>query len=353
MAEVFAGYDRSLDRRVAVKFLRADVGDPRARERFEHEARAAASFTHPNAVTVYDVGEDGRRPYIVMELIEGQDLAAVLAQRGPLASAEAIRIVDQMLAALAAAHAHGFVHRDVKPGNVLLAPDGVAKLADFGIAKAVSDATGSMTVPGQVLGTPMYLAPEQAAGETATPRSDLYSTGVVLYEMVTGAPPFTGDTPVAIALAHQHATVPLLSERRSDIPPAVNATVTRALEKDPARRFPDAGSMRAALTGAPAAATAVLPASAVASRGLGRVRRSWATIAVVALAAAAVVALGALALRDDGGGASTPPATFATTTTVSPTTTVFAPAPVPPVVDDDEGRGDGDGRGNGKGKKEE
>jgi tRNA A-37 threonylcarbamoyl transferase component Bud32 len=164
MAEVFEAFDRSLGRRVAVKFLKADLPDPRARERFEREARTAASFTHANAVTVYDVGDDGQRPYIVMELVEGRTLADLLAEQGQLPPNAAARITDEVLAALGAAHDRGLVHRDVKPGNVLITRDGLVKLADFGIAKAASDATAGLTATGQVMGTPKYLSPEQAAG---------------------------------------------------------------------------------------------------------------------------------------------------------------------------------------------
>ncbi len=347
MAEVFAGYDRNLARPVAIKLLKTDVPDPRARERFEREARTAAGFVHPNAVTVYDVGDDGRRPYLVMELIEGRDLAELLAARGPLSPGQAARIADQMLAALGAAHERGLVHRDVKPGNVLVTRDGTAKLADFGIAKAAADATAGLTLTGQVMGTPRYLAPEQAAGEGATPRSDLYSAGVVLYEMLAGEPPFTGDTPVAIALAHQQAPVPPLTDRRPGVPPALVATVGRALEKDPERRFPDAAAMRASLRGAPdgaattvaaAAPTAVMPAeAAIPPRKPTRKRSRWWIAAAIPVLFALGVGLG-LALvdrSDDEPGASidattpttpTTPVTEAPTTTAAPTTTT-TPAP--------------------------
>ena len=340
MAEVFAGYDRNLGRPVAIKLLKTDLPDPRARERFEHEARTAAGFVHPNAVTVYDVGDDGRRPYLVMELVEGRDLAELLAARGPLPPAEAARIADQMLTALGAAHDRGLVHRDVKPGNVLVTRDGTAKLADFGIAKAAADATAGLTLTGQVMGTPRYLAPEQAAGQGATPRSDLYSAGVVLYEMLAGEPPFTGDTPVAVALAHQQAPVPPLTERRPGLPPAPVVAVNRALEKDPARRFPDAAAMRAALRGGSGAAaptvaataatapTAVMPDAPAPPR---RRSRWWLAAAIPVLFALGVgLALAFVDRSDDDPtgaiDATTPttpttPATEAPTTTAAPTTT--------------------------------
>jgi serine/threonine protein kinase len=328
MAEVFAGYDRSLDRQVAVKFLKADVRDPRARERFEHEARTAASFTHPNAVAVFDVGEDGARPFIVMEYVDGRNLAELLARDRPLLPAQAVSIAGQMLAALGAAHARGLVHRDVKPANVLVDGNGFVKLADFGIAKAITDATGALTLTGQVMGTPMYLAPEQAAGQPATPQSDLYSTGVVLYEMLAGSPPFTGDTPVAIALAHQQAPVPPLDTQ--SVPPALIATLDRALAKDPAERFPDAESMRAALTTGSATKTAVLPTAArpVPADRPPRSRPPWVVVAA-AFAAVALIALitYALANRDDSDPpvASANTSTTEATTTTAPTTTTAGP----------------------------
>ncbi len=338
MSEVFEGYDRNLDRRVAVKFLKTDVADPRARERFEHEARIAASFTHPNAVTVYDIGEAGTRPYIVMERVEGRNLADVLARTGPLPPRDAVKITDQVLAALGAAHARGLVHRDVKPGNVLVSPDGSVKLADFGIAKAVSDASGGLTMTGQVMGTPKYLAPEQAAGQATTARSDLYSTGVLLYEMLAGAPPFDGDTPLAIALAHQQAPVPPLAERRAGLPPALVATVDRALEKDPARRFPSAEAMRSALSGGPTAPmpaptagpTEVLPRTAPTRRSAPR-RHAWPWVVLGALALiGAFMIAWALANRDDDPTVVAEPTTSSSTTTSTTTTTT----PVPDTIDE-------------------
>lgn len=340
MAEVFEAHDRRLDRRVAVKFLRTDVQDPRARERFEREARAAASFNHPNAVTIFDVGEEGSRPYLVLELVEGSSLAEVLSQRGPLDQGEAVGIIDQILAALGAAHARGLVHRDVKPSNILLTDGGVAKLADFGIAKAVADAAGDMTATGQVLGTPRYLSPEQVSGEPATPQSDLYAVGVVLYEMLSGEPPFSGETPFATALAHQQSPVPPLASRRPGLDPRVVAAVERALEKDPARRFANAEAMREALTPAAsidatvpmaAAPTTVMPVPVPLQRGT-RSKRRWVAPLAVAVAIAIVVAL-ILAARNGSGNrplttappvtttpSTTAPSTTARRTTVAPTT---------------------------------
>jgi eukaryotic-like serine/threonine-protein kinase len=248
MAEIFEARDRRLHRRVAIKLLRIDIADPRARQRFENEARVAASLNHPNVVTIYDFGEDGARPYLVMQLVEGQSVAELLSDRGRLEPDEVVVIVDQILAALAAAHVVGVVHRDVKPSNILLAADGVAMLADFGIAKAVSDATQGLTVAGQLVGTATYLSPEQVSGQPATARSDLYAVGVVLFEMLVGEPPFIADTAIATALAHQRAAVPSLLERRAGVAPSLVAVVDRALQKDPDHRFVDAESMRLALS---------------------------------------------------------------------------------------------------------
>lgn len=263
MARVYEGYDRALDRRVAVKVLRDDLSsDPTLPQRLLREARTAARFTHPHAVTVFDTGMDRGRPFIVMELVEGRTLADELAERGALPAGEAISIADQVLDALAAAHELGFVHRDVKPGNVLLPSGGGVKLADFGIAKELQTAQAGLTATGTVLGTPRYLAPELVAGEPAVPATDVYAVGVVLYEMLAGEPPFDGDNPIAVAMAHQRDPVPPLAERRPDLDPDLIAVVERALAKDPAERFPDAAAMRSALLDLPGAVRPLGPAAA-------------------------------------------------------------------------------------------
>ncbi|MEX2268321.1 MAG: protein kinase [Acidimicrobiia bacterium] len=247
MADVVEAYDRKLDRRVAVKLLRDGSSDPRARERFVHEAQAAARFTHPNVVAVYDVGETGGQPYLVMELIEGRTLKEVLAEHGPLPVEQALAAGDALLAALGAAHVHGLVHRDVKPANMLIGANGRVKLADFGIAKAIQGATAGLTATGEIVGTPAYLSPEQVEGRDATPRTDLYAVGVVLYEMLAGTPPFQADQALAVALAHRDDPVPPLEAHRADLPAGLSQVIGRALEKDPERRFTDAGEMRNAL----------------------------------------------------------------------------------------------------------
>ena len=203
MAEVYRGADVRLARPIAIKVLRAQYAlDPELRRRFEEEAKAVAMLSHPNVVAVYDAGEDESTAFIVMELVPGETLADRIT-RGPLDEAAVRRVGGEVLDALAAAHARGLLHRDIKPANVLLTDDGTAKVADFGIAKALhpSPDTSEPTAMHLVLGTPTYLAPERAQGNPATVRSDLWSVGVLLYESLTGEKPFEGDTPIAIALA--------------------------------------------------------------------------------------------------------------------------------------------------------
>jgi len=255
MATVYEAHDDLLDRAVAVKVLRVD-DQATARQRFAAEARNAASLTHPHAVAVYDVNTASEQPFIVMELVRGDTLEDVLDREGRLDTAHVVAVGSQVLAALHTAHRRGLVHRDVKPANILL-PDGVipsrpdelpgVKLADFGIAKAMHDATVGLTMVGQVIGTPKYLSPEQVKGERATPRSDLYATAVVLYEMLASHPPFEHDSAVGLALAHREDDPPPLAEQRPDVDPGLVALVHRALSKDPEDRPADANEMRAAL----------------------------------------------------------------------------------------------------------
>lgn len=285
MARVVAAHDRRLQRPVAVKMLREEIAGS-GQDRFLREARTAASLTHPHAVAVYDTGRDGDTPFIVMELVDGPTLAELLAQRGPLGPEEAGAVLSQVLAALAAAHRRGLVHRDVKPGNILLPGAHVprhpneepgVKLADFGIAKGLGEAGTGLTVTGQVLGTPRYVSPEQVAGQPATPRSDVYSAGIVLYELLAGEPPFSGDSPIAVALAHREDPVPRLDRKRRGLDAALVATVHRALEKDPERRFADAAEMRQALADptsvpplpAPSATTARIATHSAPTEALG------------------------------------------------------------------------------------
>ena len=308
MSEVYRGWDVRLDRRVAVKVLAGWLAaDGDAVRRMEREARAVARLQHPNVVAVYDHGEDdGGTPFLVMEWIEGRSLKDVVAD-GPLPEQEARRITLQLLAALEHAHEHGIVHRDIKPQNVLITPDGTAKLTDFGIARSI-DATHGLTMAGQIVGTAAYLSPEQAKGQPVTAASDVYSVGAMLFELMTGRPPFVADTAMATALMHVDDPVPDVRALRRDASPAIAAVVARAMAKPPADRYPSAAAMAAALT-EDADSTVVMPARRE-RRKAGR-----GTVLAALLACLAVLAgAGAWALAgwgDDPHAAAAPPKTTA------------------------------------------
>jgi eukaryotic-like serine/threonine-protein kinase len=262
MGAVYRAVDETLGRQVAVKALRRELADdPTFLERFRREARAAAGLSHPGVAGVYDYGELGGQPFIVMELVEGETLAERLAAGGSLPWRAAFAIGEQVAAALAAAHAHGLVHRDVKPANILLGRDGRAKVTDFGIAQAAQTAT--LTRTGMVLGSANYVAPEQAKGGHVGPAADLYSLGCVLFEAVTGETPYRGRNAVAIATQHVSAPVPDPREHVRDLPPEAAALVVRALQKHPAGRFASGTAMAAALAAArhEDGATRALPAT--------------------------------------------------------------------------------------------
>ncbi|HEX2849154.1 MAG TPA: serine/threonine-protein kinase [Acidimicrobiales bacterium] len=263
MAEVYDGHDERLQRPVAVKLLRSGASTrPDVRRRFEAEARSAARLIHRNAVAVFDSGEEDGVPFLVMERLPGTTLADRIAG-GPLDADEARRIAIEVLAALAAAHRAGIVHRDVKPANVLLDDDGTAKVADFGIAKSL-DVDVDLTSTDQVVGTPAYVAPERIGGERATPAADIYSVGVVLYEMLTGQKAFPGANAVSVAYRVRHEAADPIREVRPDVPPALARVVERAMAKDPAGRYRSADEMAAALAAAGEETTAVpLDAGAV------------------------------------------------------------------------------------------
>jgi eukaryotic-like serine/threonine-protein kinase len=245
MGTVRDATDRRLGRRVAVKILRADLAEqPRARRRFETEAHAAARLAHPNVVTVFDSGEDEGIPFLVMERLPGRTLADELAA-GPLSLERGREVTLEVLSALAAAHDAGIIHRDIKPGNVLLTEAGHVKVSDFGIAKTVDDLDQTQTA--ELVATPGYLAPERLAGEPASQRSDLYSVGVLLYEALGGRRPFERDTPLAMMLAIERGEALPLSSLRPALPPEIVAVVERAMSVDPARRFDSAEAMAAAL----------------------------------------------------------------------------------------------------------
>jgi len=263
MAEVFRARDIRLDRIVAVKTLRDDLArDQTFQARFRREAQSAASLNHPSIVAVYDTGEDmvgpTPVPYIVMEYVDGRTLRDLLRDDRRLLPERALEITDGVLRALDYSHRNGIVHRDIKPGNVMLTRTGDVKVMDFGIARAVSDAQATMTQTAQVIGTAQYLSPEQARGERVDARSDLYSTGCLLYELLTGRPPFTGDSPVAIAYQHVRENPIPPSRVDPEIPPWADSIVLKAMAKDPGDRYQSAGEMRndiqRALQGMPVAA---------------------------------------------------------------------------------------------------
>ncbi|HET9539536.1 MAG TPA: Stk1 family PASTA domain-containing Ser/Thr kinase [Candidatus Limnocylindria bacterium] len=266
MATIWRALDEQLDREVAVKLLREQYGnDPGFAARFKQEARAAGSLQHPNIVPVYDYGTDtDGAQYIVMQLVEGEDLAALLRERTRLETDDAVRVAIGVASALEAAHRRGLVHRDVKPGNILITDDGEVKVTDFGIARAVAEA--SMTVTGTTLGSVHYFSPEQARGDEVTGASDVYALGIVLYEMLTGRRPFEADSAAGVALKRLNEDPPP-PESFVPVPSGLSAIVMRALQREPADRFADAGSFAEALRTwqkDPAAAAAMVAAAGVA-----------------------------------------------------------------------------------------
>jgi eukaryotic-like serine/threonine-protein kinase len=263
MAEVYRARDIRLDRIVAIKTLRADLArDQIFQARFRREAQSAASLNHPSIVAVYDTGEDMATgvpvPYIVMEFVDGRTVRDLLQDGHRLLPERSLEIIDGVLRALDYSHQAGIVHRDIKPGNVMVTRNGDVKVMDFGIARAMSDAQATMTQTAQVIGTAQYLSPEQARGERVDSRSDLYSTGCLLYELLTGRPPFTGDSPVAIAYQHVRENPIPPSRVDPDVPAWADAIVLKAMAKSPADRYQTAADMRAdlqrAASGLPVAA---------------------------------------------------------------------------------------------------
>ncbi|MGH3748366.1 MAG: Stk1 family PASTA domain-containing Ser/Thr kinase [Micromonosporaceae bacterium] len=320
MAEVHLGRDLRLGRDVAIKVLRVDLArDATFQARFRREAQNAASLNHPAIVAVYDTGEERgdegvALPYIVMEYVNGRTLKEVLTAESRVMPRRALEIVADTCAALDFSHRHGIIHRDIKPGNVMLTKAGQVKVMDFGIARALASGTSTMTATSAVIGTAQYLSPEQARGEAVDARSDVYATGCVLYELMCGQPPFTGDNPVSVAYQHVREAPKPPSDNNSDVSPDVDAVVLKALSKNPVNRYQTAGEMRAdllrAAAGRPVEATPVMSADEVtqylgagpgrhASRPAAgvpdRARRratNWVLVALAMLAVFALVALG-------------------------------------------------------------
>jgi serine/threonine-protein kinase len=298
MALVYRARDLALNRMVALKILKPQwAQDDDVVNRFVMEARAAASLDGQHIVQVYDVGADDDCRYIVMELVQGTNLKDYLAQHGPLDPDRALAIADQVAEALSVAHARHVVHRDIKPQNILLAEDGTAKVTDFGIARAMS--SGTLVNTGSILGTAQYLSPEQARGRPVGPGSDLYGLGAVLYEMLTGSPPFSGESPIAVALRHIQEPVPDVREVRPDVPEPVARLVAKLLAKDPEERYSSAAAVRERIAeireGKPDLPVTAAFAEARPSRPAPR-RRKWVPWAVAAAVVLLLAAGGYLAL---------------------------------------------------------
>jgi serine/threonine-protein kinase len=268
MAEVHRGRDLRLGRDVAIKMLRTDLArDNTFQMRFRREAQNAAALNHPAIVAVYDTGEERAPtgealPFIVMEFVAGRTLKEVLAAEGRLMPRRALEITADICAALEFSHRHGIIHRDIKPGNVMLTPNGQVKVMDFGIARALASGATTMTQTSAVIGTAQYLSPEQARGEAVDARSDVYAAGCVLFELLCSHPPFVGDSPVAVAYQHVREDPPPPSDSNPDVTPDIDAIVLKALAKNPANRYQSAAEMRAdvlrAASGRPVLATPVL-----------------------------------------------------------------------------------------------
>src|SRR5438067_10496903 len=247
MADVYLARDSLLDRPVALKVLFPEFATDRSFvERFRREAQAAANLSHPNIVSVYDWGEEGGTYFIVMEYVEGRSLAQILRDEGALLPDRAADVTIDIASALGFAHRHGVIHRDVKPGNVLISPIGQVKVTDFGIARAVTTQE-NLTQTGTVMGTATYSSPERARGEPVDPRSDPYSLGIVLYELLTGSPPFTGDNPVSVAYKHVQEQPARVTQRNPQVPAALEAITMKAIAKNPANRYASADDFAADL----------------------------------------------------------------------------------------------------------
>ena len=248
MGAIFKGHDQLLDRPVAVKVLHPHLANSDDAERFAREGQVIASLMHPNLATIYDMDSVDGLPYLVIEFVEGESLAEIIEREAPVPASPGIALAVQICRGLAYMHERGVVHRDIKPQNILVTNTECVKIVDFGIARGPT--ASEMTAPGWVLGTAHYLAPEVAAGEAATVRSDLYSLGVVLYRLFTGTLPFEGDNPLAVAMLHRTAPVPPPSERHRGVTRELEEVLLRLLEKEPERRYSNASGVAAALSGA-------------------------------------------------------------------------------------------------------
>src|SRR6478752_7437635 len=302
MSSVYRAHDRLLDRKVALKVLHEQYADDEDYvERFRREARAVAALSHPNIVTVIDRGEHGGRQFIVFEYVAGENLKQLIARRGPAPVTTALELGIQMARALSFAHQQGLVHRDVKPQNVLLNGEGEAKVTDFGIARSL-DVQHGMTQTGTVLGTSDYIAPEQAQGQRVDEQTDVYSLGVVLYELLTNEVPFPGENFVAVAMRHINEEPPSIRDKRPDVPPRVDEAIRHAMAKDPQARFQTMGDFCAELETclAEVEGTQVTAAVAAPPRRVHARRRGpspWPLI-VVLCALIAIGAVGAYLLID-------------------------------------------------------
>jgi eukaryotic-like serine/threonine-protein kinase len=286
MAEVHKGRDLRLGRDVAIKMLRTDLArDATFQERFRREAQNSAALNHPAIVAVYDTGEEvsstgEKLPFIVMEFVNGQTLKEVLAQEGRLQTRRALEIIADICAALEFSHRHGIIHRDIKPGNVMITPNGQVKVMDFGIARALASGATTMTQTSAVIGTAQYLSPEQARGEAVDARSDVYAAGCVLFELLVGHPPFVGDSPVSVAYQHVREEPRAPSSINREVSPDVDAIVLKALSKNPINRYQSAQEMRAdalrAVAGRPVLATPVMSeAETMAMQEQAAATRQW------------------------------------------------------------------------------
>jgi serine/threonine protein kinase len=266
MGTVYLGYDPLLDRRVAIKVLAPHlVWEQGFVERFLREARAAARLKHPSVVTIYDVGQEGSHYYFVMEYIEGQTLAQVIRQRGAMSPAEVTAILRPLADALDQAHRQGLVHRDIKPGNIMVGPAGQVMLTDFGIARAAQEVR--LTTTGTLVGTPEYMSPEQARGEAVDSRTDQYSLGVVAYEMLSGKVPFGGTTPHGVLYKQIHEPLPPIRQERPDLPAGAQTVLQQGLAKEPGQRYATVTAFAEALGQAPGPAQGLAQGPAQAREG--------------------------------------------------------------------------------------